>query len=337
MISTQIEATRAYAEEYLANGISILPLRVDGSKAPALSSTKDYQTRYATHSEVESWFRQPAGIGIVCGAISGGLEVIDFDMPQLLWPLLAMLPSKLVSMLGIYETPGGWHLAYRCGVVCGNRKLAVWESPSSRSQVDNGHRECTGLKSIGKGVRIETRGEGGYIVGEGSPVATHKLNLPYCHYSGPRMIELQPIEKLDRDLIWKSAMSFCCEREKLIARTALKMAKSKLFMAKPRDEQEPWTWYDLFGSWDEILVGWTRHGNKLTRPGKDFGVSAAISENESGEDILTVFSSSSELGPSLGEQHRSWGKFNALVAARFGGDRKEATRHVANLMRQVHD
>lgn len=332
---SQVFATMEYAIRYVEHGYSVIPLRLDGTKGPSLDSWKQYSERLPTTKELEVWFSRPAGIGIICGIVSKGLEVLDFDMAELIWPLVSMLPSSLVDRLAIYETPGGWHLAYRCNEICGNRKLASWESPSSICQQANGHRECTGFQAIGKGVRIETRGEGGYIVGEGSPIAVHRNGLPYCHYMGPTLFTMKPIEPSEREAIWKAAMTFDCGIRKS---AAIKRAKQKLYCEahqSDRDESEPWTWFDTRGEIAEILRahGWqTNDGEHWTRPGKGFGTSATLSYNDCGEQILTVFSTSTELGPINGQAHRSFGAFNLLTAIRFNNDRKEAARYVRRIM-----
>jgi putative DNA primase/helicase len=54
----------AIALEYAAAGISVIPVRLDGSKAPAAKSWTEYQERIATPEEIESWFERPFGIGL---------------------------------------------------------------------------------------------------------------------------------------------------------------------------------------------------------------------------------------------------------------------------------
>lgn len=326
---------REYAYNYVDAGFSIVPLRLDGSKGPAVESWKQYTERRPVLKEVYEWFLKPAGIGIICGAISEGLEVIDFDMPELLSPLLAMLPTYLVKRLAVYKTPGGWHLAYRCIEVCGNRKLASWEPPKSHSEQTQGHRQSTGFRAIGKGVRIETRGEGGYVVGEGSAVGVHSSGKQYTHHSGPKLCGLEHIEPNDRNAIWQAAMTFDCGHRES---AALKRAKQKLYQethGTRRDESEPWTWFDRFGNIPAILRsnGWESSDNEhWTRPGKNFGTSATLGTNKRGEQVLTVFSSSTELGPINGQSYRCFGAFNLLAELQFNKDRKEAARFVRGLM-----
>ena len=335
MSLTQTTSTREHAFRYVEHGYSVIPLRLDGTKGPAVDAWKQFSERLPTEKELSGWFTRPAGIGIVCGIVSNGLEIIDFDMAELIGPLLSMLPTSLVDRLAIYETPVGWHLAYRCAEVCGNRKLASWESPKTLSEQANGHRECTGFQAIGKDVRIESRGEGGYIVAEGSPVAVHATGLPYCHYSGPTLLTLVPIAANERNAIWHAAMTFDCGHRES---AALKRAKQKIYQdthGTRRDECEPWTWFDRIDIIPAILRsnGWESRDDKhWTRPGKSFGTSATLGTNNKGEQVLTVFSSSTDLGPINGQSHRCFGAFNLLAELQFSKDRKEAARFVRGLM-----
>jgi hypothetical protein len=313
---------------YVDSGLSVIPLRLDGSKSPAIPSWVEYQKRLPLISELGEWFDTPRGIGVVTGAISGGLEVIDFDMAVLKDPLLSMLPSDLVAKLAVYETPSGWHVDYRCDEVCGNRKLAMWEAPTSVSQKEHGYRDGTGLESIGKQVRLESRGEGGYIVAAGSPIHVHPSKRPYRHNSGPTLFELGKITPDERRLIWRVGMSFDCgiDHEAQARKRGLSKARKLHYGKQQADASTPWDWYDRFGSWDDVLSGWTRLSEtKFRRPGKTHGISASLVEVD-GIELCTVFSTSVEI-PS-----GSYGKFNLLAKLRFNGNRKEACKHVRQLM-----
>ncbi len=95
------------AKSYRDAGISVIPLRLDGSKAPALPSWQPYQERLATDDELHQWFRYPAGIGMVAGAISGGLEVLDFDDGTLFQPWRKLVPhivDRLAPVSGDHTT-----------------------------------------------------------------------------------------------------------------------------------------------------------------------------------------------------------------------------------------
>lgn len=318
---SQTEATRDYAYRYVDAGFSVIPLRLDGSKSPAIAAWKPYAERLPTCKELYSWFTKPAGIGLITGSVSGGLEVIDFDMHQLLAPMLSMLDRSLVERLALYETPVGWHLLYRCIEICGNTKIAMWEPIHTPSRG-----KCYGPPGCGKGVRIETRGEGGYIVAEGAPLAVHASGFPYCHYRGPTLETLETITPQERKAIWLAASEFDLsdQREQATQAACKQTHKS----SKPIDLETPWDWFDRCGSWEGLLVplGWKRHGAHWTRPGKSHGNSASVGTNSDGIEVLSVWSTSTNL------QHKHYGKFNALVELQHGGNREEATREVRKMM-----
>lgn len=72
--NTMLSAALSWSE----HGFSVIPLR---GKKPALRTWQHYQSRKAGTTEIEKW--QNAGllqnIGVVCGAVSGNLAVVDLD------------------------------------------------------------------------------------------------------------------------------------------------------------------------------------------------------------------------------------------------------------------
>src|SRR5262245_13718779 len=72
---------------YLRAGLTVIPIKADGSKAPAVSTWKEYATALPSEAAVRSWWREgTAGIGVVGGAVSGNLECLDFDRGELFAP-----------------------------------------------------------------------------------------------------------------------------------------------------------------------------------------------------------------------------------------------------------
>ena len=141
MNNTIIQAATAYAH----SGLSVIPTLAD--KRPACQ-WKIYSGRIMSDREIEVHFRSASGIGIVCGKVSGNLELLDFDDGGSAFaPWLEKVPPYLKDRLVIERSPsGGKHVYYRIDgngyAVPGNRKLA--------------------MKEDGR-VLIETRGEGGYV------------------------------------------------------------------------------------------------------------------------------------------------------------------------------
>src|SRR5687767_14883777 len=61
-------------------GCSVIPIRADGTKKPALE-WKEFMATRATRERVQRWFgsQQHQGIGIVCGTVSGNLEMLELE------------------------------------------------------------------------------------------------------------------------------------------------------------------------------------------------------------------------------------------------------------------
>ena len=162
MVEDEMKSTKPLlhqARQLAESKLSIIPIRADGSKAPALSGWKSYQSKIAAPKTLDKWFANGnRGIAIICGQVSGNLEVIDFDDPAAFesWKRLVEKQggSNLIRKLVIAETPrGGYHVYYRCSDgVEGNQKLAQRTDSNGKLKV-----------------LIETRGEGGYVVAPGSP------------------------------------------------------------------------------------------------------------------------------------------------------------------------
>lgn len=142
MIKTEI------AKAYLKAGLSVLPAS-RSTKCP-LDKWKEYQIHLPTTTEVESWFAgRHDAICIVCGKVSGNLEVIDFDNHGELFPKWKeSIPADLLEKLVVEQTPsGGFHVVYRLAEEpCGNIKLAQGERDGKLTTL------------------IETRAEGGLVL-----------------------------------------------------------------------------------------------------------------------------------------------------------------------------
>jgi len=123
---------RSHAEACVAAGLCALPaVRRGDEKRVALSAWKPYQSRLPSSEEIESWFNESTGaMCLVCGDVSGNLEMIDFDLGgEAFEPWRDAVEAQapgLIDRLVIETTPsGGRHVVYRCdSAVSGNAKLA---------------------------------------------------------------------------------------------------------------------------------------------------------------------------------------------------------------------
>jgi len=75
-----LESPHKAAHAYRQLGLSVIPL--DG-KRPAIQSWLPFQKERATADQIDRWHEAGllANLGVVCGAVSGGLAVLDFDGP----------------------------------------------------------------------------------------------------------------------------------------------------------------------------------------------------------------------------------------------------------------
>lgn len=62
----------------LGADLSVLPAHL-AEKRPAVPGWKTFQTSLPTEQQVRTWFTKAEALCIVTGAVSGRLEMIDFD------------------------------------------------------------------------------------------------------------------------------------------------------------------------------------------------------------------------------------------------------------------
>lgn len=301
-----------------AAGISFLPIRTDGSKRPALRSWGAYQHRLPTHEEARCWFSQSDyGIGFVAGAVSGGVEVLDFDSLQAYFAFVHQMSvsgaaSLLASLTSGYceKTPHGIHLYYRSTVIEGSQKLAQR------------------LTSDGERSEVETRGEGGYSIGAPSGGNVHPSRLPYRVLHG-ELARIPTISGEDRRRLLAIARTL--DLMPVLARST-QIQRGPMRLLSRHTEPLPGTLFNVRGpSWAHLLepFGWVwvkAVGEEAfwRRPGKSRGVSA--STNFQGTDCLYVFSTSTTLPARVGMK-----KFTVYALLNHQGDFSQAASALARL------
>lgn len=126
------------------HGLSVIPVpapsKFQDGKRPAMP-WREYQTRLPTLSEMRWWFgRAFTNYAVITGKLSG-IVVVDIDdrkaLPWLRW--------NLAKTPWVVRTSKGWHCSYRYpkGSEVGNRARVA-------------------------GMKIDVRGEGGFVIGPGS-------------------------------------------------------------------------------------------------------------------------------------------------------------------------
>lgn len=308
------------ALSYAASGLSVIPIRCDGSKAPALASWKPYQEHRMEWPAIHHWFTSEVGIAIICGRVSGGLEVLDFDDGSLWMPWSIVVDEVcpgLLERIVVVRTPsGGFHAYYRCSAIEGNQKLAGRLVEVERGRV--GAREIGG-RWYKPEIRIETRGEGGYCLAPESPAQCHPTGRPY-RLLGGSLLSIPTVAPCEREAMLTTARSF----DRMPAHEPRPSGGNA-----PTGSGRPGDDYNARGDWYELLTrhGWTRTAtfgvaSKWKRPGGDRH-SATL--NYQGRNLLTVFSSSC---PPF-EPDESYTLFQAYALLEHHGDFSEAARALA--------
>ncbi|MBA2526399.1 MAG: bifunctional DNA primase/polymerase [Pyrinomonadaceae bacterium] len=176
------------AQRLVAGGLSLVAIKT-GSKSPAID-WKPFQQRRPTAEELSDWTRRFPGLGIICGEVSGNLEVLDLEAAAPLEEfrqLVEMRAPGLIARLPRVRTPtDGRHIPYRCAVIEGNQKLAA--------------------DSDGKTL-IETRGEGGQVLSPLCLPETHPSGKPYKLLSGD-LASIPVITPEEREILFSVARSF---------------------------------------------------------------------------------------------------------------------------------
>jgi hypothetical protein len=296
-------------EYYLDNGISVIPVRdkpqsFNGREYPVKSAYPwaKWQKEIISKGELLHLMTDKydtKGFGIVGGAVSGNLEIIDIDVKN--WPgidsrlfqdIRSMFP-QLFDKLRIHQSPSkGYHILYRISdhVTEGNRKLAF----------KDGQKEAA----------IETRGEGGYVV------ASEAM--------GYVVVKNNPIPAIT----WSERCSLIaiCEgynERKKVAATPVSSAQNDFY------DQNPFDHFNGSPAAENVLIdnGWTLAGSSnnfiwFTRPGKKSGVSASFNREKR---VYYIFTSSTIFEPSKG-----YNPSTALALLQFVGDKKAAYKHLVD-------
>ena len=283
------------------SGLNVLPA-TKSLKRPN-GSWREYREK---RRAVDEAFDRCDALAVVCGAISGNVEIIDFDAQavdfddwcQRVAELDENAAQTLFSCVLETTQSGGKHLAYRCETpVDGNLKLTT-------RNVDGAAKTT-----------IETRGEGGIVI-----VA------PTAGYTVVRgdWAELSVVSSATRQTFLDAARSL----------SDAPKAPPKTPNVAPRaiadNGDSIADWMRTQGIIPRLLTanGWryieTRGDNEhWRRPGKDDGTSGTLNLEK-----LCFYVFSSNAAPL--EPNRAYSALQLAAAFEFGGDEKAAARHYAD-------
>lgn len=294
------------ALHYKSLGLSILGCN---DKRPVMGSWLAYKSTIATDKELETMFEERLAdqIAIICGQVSGNLEVIDVDIKNDdtgslfddLWNRILDYFNGQPPMFVLTATPSaGFHIVYKCEEpVKGNLKLASRIDPEDPKK---------------RLAMIETRGEGGYFIAPPSPKYT------------PMMGDFDNLPVLNADVV--NDLHDICRSFNKIKKVLKDKPNSKILYSF---KQTPWDHYNSDPNAPALDLlykhGWAmtkEEGNEtmLRRPGavheRHWG---AVYHHES--NIFYVFTASSSFEPDTGYSPTA-----VLAILEFDGDFSEACK-----------
>ena len=302
------------ALDFYDAGVSVIPAKEDGSKAP-ITSWKQYQVTMADREQIASWFSGAAtGIGVITGAVSGNLEMLEMEGRAVNSGLLDEARElahnsglgelwEIISNGYVEFTPsGGLHWLYRIAdePVPGNTKLA--RRPGENDTVE---------------VLAETRGEGGFVVTAPSYGSTHPSGRAWQLLKGsPALIPMLSMEERNAIHNIFKALDRMPVKETLVQ--ILNQNVQNSASDKPGDQ------FNEKAEWRDILIGWkiVYSAGGVTywrRPGKDIGISATTGRNDG--DNLFVFTTSTSF-----EAEKPYSKFAAFAHIHHQGDFSQAAK-----------
>lgn len=298
------------------HGLCVLPA-LPNEKRPALSNWRKYTSSLPTSEEVDEWTNNklPSRICIVCGAVSGGLECLDFDDGgSAFQKWREQIPDHLYDRLFIESTPsGGIHCWYRLAdaPVPANRKIAKNET--------------------GKAL-IETRGEGGLALCSPSPeyekIQGHWETLPFLTADEYETIciaaqncDETPAKPVQQGTVRISSPSFYSGGDSVISK-----------FNQTTDVDQVLFWLERMG-WDKISES---NGNiHLRRPGKaEMQTSASLTMMDGVK--FKVFTTSDPLFPasSAGESYSAFDIYARYFTGNAFYDVKDVIRDFCRIYKQ---
>jgi len=251
------------AKDYVSIGLSVIS--TDNTKR-SIGSWKQYQYNLPTEQQLTIMFAHPKvqGLAIICGAVSGNLEVIDVDckygvdFSKYCDKILDADPFLFGKLFIVKTKSDGYHIYFRCEHIEGNQKLA--ERPPNDAEL----KANPMAKSY---VLIETRGEGGYVCAP--PTAG------YNPEPGNKQIPVLTID--ERDTLMSCAREF-------------NQVIEEVQQAKPPHDNDKLTIWDDYNKRGDVLALLEKHGwsvlnndgkkTYLLRPGSTTSATSAVLFND---------------------------------------------------------
>ena len=323
------------AVEANAAGLNVIPPKTDGSKAPGLSTWKQFMHQFVPVDDLVGVYSSDTpktdGIGIVSGAISGNLEMFELEAYALSIGMFEELGQLCHdngigdvwdTLVGAYvERSGGdgMHLFYRVdGEAAENVKLAMMPHPTLVDS--NGRPKLVTL--------IETRGEGGYCVL--APSAGRTRGKGAWRVVSGTLADIPTITEEQRDRLHLVASMLDASPQAPDHDPTPRISIAGLTGGiRPGDD------FNARATWQEVIG---KHGWQLQytaagpspytawkKPGKKkAGISATTGQSSDGADRLFVFSTETEFQP-----RHPYSKFAAYALLEHGMDYAAAAKALA--------
>jgi hypothetical protein len=271
-----------------------------------------YQRRQPTPDELSHWIDYGvSSVAVVGGAVSGGVEVLDFDVAGY-YEQWADLAGAEGAILPMQRTGGGGiQLIWRCPSPQPNQKLAWHPDETMHS---------------GRRIAIETRGVNGYAL---LPPSLHPSGNYYELLRG-KFSQIPTIDQDHRDFLLTCARSIC-QAPKTIQEI---VAGNRPHSAGPQRQLTGDSVIDTFNEHytiDAMLqkYNYTALGNgRYSRPGKKD--SAGVVVFDSGKSYH--MSSNDPLDSDSHGKHQPRSPFDFYAMFEHNGSYKDAVREAAKLL-----
>jgi len=319
------------AQAYANSGLSVIPTK-QKTKRPAIKAWKQFQQEPPGDTLLTKWFKDDGNLclAIITGAVSGNLELLDFDFKgELAKAWGELVPEELRNKLVAEQSQsGGWHLIYRCiDPIPGNLKLA------QRGILCDGPEGIEINGKVYKAVKkpdgnfyavvtmIETRGEGGYFLAAPSPGYVLRRN---------DFATIPLITSEERKILINAATSVNEWKDPILdEQPHLKLVSDRLLCDGPGDD------YNARGDVLSLLTkhGWQTAGKSgvtpdgvptllVTRPGK-----APSEHSGSLIDGRSLYVWSTNASPF--ESEKSYSPFAIYANLECGGDYSTAAKELS--------
>jgi hypothetical protein len=298
----------------ITQGLCVVPPREDGTKAPDAPSWKEFQARRPTRDELNTWYRggKRHGIGLVCGDISGGLELFEFEALAVKQGLVEQWGERMRD-IGAHEllmrladgysetsASGGLHFLYRCATTRTEKLASTIE-----------HRTL-----------IETKGEGGYVIIAPSHGPVAPGDGAWEPLTGT-LATIPIITPEERATIHRIARTLDQTTPAIDSRYTRPPSQHDTNTPSPLDLYRDNPHITELTAQNLEAHGWTRAGQTgdtiyMRRPGKTNGISASI--GHVGPGVTTIFTTSTALDA------RTYSPGDLYAHLEHHGDLTQATR-----------